>query len=89
MCRIEYCLEQEARLSFSSGEGPYGLIVCPSRELAKQICETIEHFTACLKFKGLPSLRTCLTISGMSSNDSMDSRSGERVEGRARGPPPP
>ena len=69
---IMFCLEQEARLPFSSGEGPYGLIVCPSRELAKQICETIEHFTACLKFKGLPSLRTCLAIGGMSSNDAMD-----------------
>merc|ERR1719266_3049557 len=62
---IMFCLEQEARLPFSSGEGPYGLIVCPSRELAKQICETIEHFTARLKHHGLPSLRTCLAIGGM------------------------
>ena len=33
---IMFCLEQEKRLPFSSGEGPYGLIVVPSRELAKQ-----------------------------------------------------
>jgi len=69
---IMFCLEQEARLPFSSGEGPYGLIVCPSRELAKQICETIEHFTQGLKYKGLPSLRTCLAIGGMNSSDAMD-----------------
>ena len=48
---IMFCLEQEASLPFYSGEGPYGLIVCPSRELAKQICETIEHFTQGLKYK--------------------------------------
>ena len=69
---IMFCLEQEARLPFTSGEGPYGLIVCPSRELAKQICETIEHFTQGLKHQGFPSLRTCLAIGGMNSSDAMD-----------------
>ena len=59
---IMFCLEQEARLPFTGGEGPYGLIVCPSRELAKQICETIEKFTGGLRNQGLPSLRTCLAI---------------------------
>ena len=69
---IMFCLEQEARLPFTSGEGPYGLIVCPSRELAKQICETIEHFTKALKHQGFPSLRTCLAIGGMAASDAMD-----------------
>jgi len=69
---IMFCLEQEARLPFSSGEGPYGLIVCPSRELAKQISETIEHFTEGLRHHGLPSLRTCLAIGGVPSNEAMD-----------------
>lgn len=59
---IMFCLEQEARLPFTGGEGPYGLIVCPSRELAKQICDTIEKFTGGLRNQGLPSLRTCLAI---------------------------
>lgn len=27
---IMFCLEQEKRLPFVKGEGPYGLIVCPS-----------------------------------------------------------
>jgi len=69
---IMFCLEQEARLPFMSGEGPYGLIICPSRELAKQICETIEHFTSGLKYQGLPQLRTCLAIGGVPSSDALD-----------------
>ncbi len=39
------CGDQESRLPFNRDEGPYGLIICPSRELAKQIFEIIEHFT--------------------------------------------
>merc|ERR1712096_163981 len=69
---IMFCLEQEARLPFISGEGPYGLIICPSRELAKQICDTIEQFTSGLRHQGLPSLRTCLAIGGVPSNECMD-----------------
>ena len=42
---IMFCLEQEARLSFGRNEGPYGLIIVPSRELAKQIHETLEGYT--------------------------------------------
>lgn len=34
---LMFCLEQEVGLRFSQGEGPYGLIIVPSRELAKQI----------------------------------------------------
>merc|ERR1711892_111047 len=69
---IMFCLEQEARLPFINGEGPYGLIICPSRELAKQISDTIEQFTSGLKHQGLPSLRTCLAIGGVPSNEAMD-----------------
>ena len=69
---IMFCLEQEARLQFTSGEGPYGLIVCPSRELAKQISDTIEDFTSGLRHHGLPSLRTCLAIGGVPTNEAMD-----------------
>lgn len=27
---VMFCLEQEKKLPFGQGEGPYGLIVCPS-----------------------------------------------------------
>jgi ATP-dependent RNA helicase DDX41 len=44
---IMFCIEQEVRLAFVRNEGPYGLIVCPSRELASQTYEVIrEHAEA-------------------------------------------
>ena len=39
---IMFCLEQEICLPFIKNEGPYGLIICPSRELAKQTHEIIQ-----------------------------------------------
>lgn len=69
---IMFCLEQESMLQFDSGEGPYGLIICPSRELAKQIYDTIEFYCKGLKKQGLPSLRTCLAIGGMPTNEAME-----------------
>jgi ATP-dependent RNA helicase DDX41 len=42
---IMFALEQETRLPFVANEGPYGLIVCPSRELAKQVSNFIHHTT--------------------------------------------
>merc|ERR1712020_683438 len=49
---IMFCLEQEVRLPFSGNEGPYGLIVVPSRELAKQIVETFDYYSECLRKEG-------------------------------------
>ena len=65
---IMFCLEQEKRLPFISKEGPYGLIVVPSRELAKQIHENIEMYSANLQ----PKIRSCLTIGGVPSSEAMD-----------------
>ena len=67
-----FCLEQEKRLPFSRGEGPYGLIVVPSRELAKQIHETLEYFSDHLRRTGMPEIRTCLSIGGVPSTEAMD-----------------
>lgn len=39
---IMFCLEQEMRLPFIPNEGPYGLVICPSRELAKQTHEIVQ-----------------------------------------------
>ncbi|KAF9416897.1 hypothetical protein HW555_005900 [Spodoptera exigua] len=41
---IMMCLEQEIKMPFIKNEGPYGLIICPSRELAKQTHDIIQHF---------------------------------------------
>jgi len=69
---VMFSLEQELQMPFLSNEGPYGLIVCPSRELAKQILETIEHFADCLAQNGMPRIKSCLIIGGTPVNQSLE-----------------
>ncbi|KAJ9589460.1 hypothetical protein L9F63_017321, partial [Diploptera punctata] len=65
---IMFCLEQETRLPFIKNEGPYGLIICPSRELAKQTHDIITHYCS-----GLPQeIRCCLAIGGIPVSESME-----------------
>lgn len=61
---LMFCLEQESRLPFEEEEGPYGLIIVPSRELAKQIKENVEYLAQFLIADGLPEIRACLAIGG-------------------------
>lgn len=69
---IMFCLEQEVKLPFTSNEGPYGLIICPSRELAKQTHEIIQHFITCMKNSGFPKIRSCLAIGGIAISECLD-----------------
>ena len=69
---VIFCLEQEKRLPFVSSEGPYGLIVVPSQELAKQIQEAIEYFCSYLSKDGFPSLQSCIAIDGIPSSEALD-----------------
>ena len=46
--------------------------MCPSRELAKQILETIEHFAEALARTGLPMIKSCLIIGGTPVNQSLE-----------------
>lgn len=69
---IMFSLEQELQLPFIKDEGPYGLIICPSRELAKQTFEIIQHYCNCLVESGMPSLRVCLCIGGVSVKEQLD-----------------
>lgn len=69
---IMFCLEQEKRLPFVDGEGPYGLIVCPSRELARQTIEVMEYFTKAFEVGGYPSLRCTLCIGGISVKEQLE-----------------
>ena len=48
-----------------AGEGPCGLIICPSRELARQTFEVIEGYTQQLANAGYPQLHTLLCIGGI------------------------
>ncbi|XP_029654332.1 ATP-dependent RNA helicase abstrakt-like [Octopus sinensis] len=49
----------EINLPFGAREGPYGLILCPSRELARQICDICQSYEHSLR-KKFPALRICL-----------------------------
>ncbi|XP_064466091.1 ATP-dependent RNA helicase abstrakt-like isoform X3 [Ornithodoros turicata] len=69
---IMFSLEQEKKLPFIENEGPYGLVVCPSRELAKQTFEIILHFSRALESAGYGSLRSCLCIGGTSVREQLD-----------------
>lgn len=66
---VMFSLEQEKALPFKRDEGPYGLIVVPSRELAKQTCDVIQNFTRALEADSFPSVRTVLCIGGSSMKD--------------------
>ncbi|XWS20477.1 hypothetical protein CRYUN_Cryun31cG0104400 [Craigia yunnanensis] len=41
---IMIALQEEMMMPILPGEGPFGLIVCPSRELARQTYEVVEQF---------------------------------------------
>jgi ATP-dependent RNA helicase DDX41 len=69
---IMFSLEQEIKMPFVPREGPYGLVVCPSRELAKQTCENINMLSNALAADGWPQLRTVLCIGGMPAKDQAD-----------------
>ncbi|CAG0879452.1 unnamed protein product [Cyprideis torosa] len=69
---IMFCLEQETMLPFLPNEGPYGLVVCPSRELARQTYEVIEYYCSVLKEAGHAELRSALVIGGEPSSAALD-----------------
>jgi ATP-dependent RNA helicase DDX41 len=68
---IMFCLEQEIKLPFIKNEGPYGLIICPSRELAKQTYDIMKYYCNHLQQLGLPELRCCLSIGGVPVTEAM------------------
>ncbi|XP_071036543.1 ATP-dependent RNA helicase abstrakt [Parasteatoda tepidariorum] len=69
---VMFAMEQEKCLPFTQEEGPYGLIICPSRELAKQTYEILRYFGQCFSNAGYPDLRCCLCIGGVSVRDQLD-----------------
>lgn len=69
---VMFCLEQEVKMPFIKNEGPYGLIICPSRELAKQSFDIVQHFCDSLKKCGLPEIRCSLAIGGVPVSEAID-----------------
>lgn len=73
---LMFCIEQQVSLPFIENEGPFGLIICPSRDLAEQtykdICDFRDAFDKDLKIR----LNICLCIGGVSRNDQRNSMRG-------------
>eukprot|EP00752_Nemacystus_decipiens_P012786 g11323.t1 len=61
---IMLALEEEMKLPVVGGEGPFGVILCPSRELARQTFDVVDYFCKHLHRGGFPELRTVLCIGG-------------------------
>lgn len=61
---IMFSLEEELKMPLIYGEGPLGIIICPSRELAAQTYENVVHFTQFLEADGWPKLNTLLCMGG-------------------------
>ncbi|KAI0060852.1 P-loop containing nucleoside triphosphate hydrolase protein [Artomyces pyxidatus] len=67
---IMMALEDEVKLPFTRGEGPVGVILCPSRELASQTYENILQWTDALATSGnYPRLNTLLCMGGISMGE--------------------
>ena len=61
---VLFALEQELNLPFVRGEGPYALIVCPSRELARQLYDLCKFLAESLEQAGHSRLNIALCIGG-------------------------
>ncbi|KAL5513318.1 hypothetical protein ACEPAH_3717 [Sanghuangporus vaninii] len=66
---IIFAAEEETKLPFVRGEGPVGIILCPSRELASQTYENIVGWANALASGGYPQLNTLLCMGGISMSE--------------------
>ena len=67
-------LEEEMRLPLVAGEGPIGIILAPSRELARQTFDQVKEFCDVIsQAPGYPELRAQLLIGGESVRDQTES----------------
>jgi ATP-dependent RNA helicase DDX41 len=69
---IMVALQEEIMMPIVPGEGPFGLIVCPSRELARQTYDVIEQFLNPLREYGYPEIRPLLCIGGVDMKTQLD-----------------
>ncbi|KAJ3881518.1 P-loop containing nucleoside triphosphate hydrolase protein [Lentinula edodes] len=67
---IVLALEEETKVPLVRGEGPVGVILCPSRELANQTYENVLTWTSALAKEGrYPPLNTLLCMGGISMSE--------------------
>lgn len=70
---IMFALEEELIQPLRAREGPIGMVLCPSRELAKQTYDVVEYYLRALAENGgYPSLRSVLCIGGESKRTQVE-----------------
>ena len=69
---IMIALEQERKIPIVKGEGPLGLCINPSRELARQTHDVILEHTHALGSGGYPALRCMLVMGGIDMREQSD-----------------
>jgi len=62
---VLFALEEEKKLPIIPGEGPFGLLISPSRELARQTYDLVNELSGELEKRGQPKLNTLLSIGGI------------------------
>ncbi|KAF1741400.1 hypothetical protein MXB_2452 [Myxobolus squamalis] len=60
-------------MPFKNNEGPFALILVPSRELARQIYDNIEYFCKYISDGGFPLLKNHLCIGGVPLREQIES----------------
>ncbi|CAG9461121.1 unnamed protein product [Pedinophyceae sp. YPF-701] len=66
-------LQEELRMPLVEQEGPIGLCMAPSRELARQTHEILVELAGVLRGGGFPELRGLLAIGGVDQREAFDS----------------
>lgn len=66
---LMFALEEQTKMAFQSGEGPVGMIVCPSRELARQTYEGLVQMSKACSEAGYPDVGILLAIGGINMHE--------------------
>ncbi len=69
---IMFALEEEVNMPLRGREGPVGLILCPSRELARQTYEVVDYYCKALERGGYPEIRAVLCMGGESNREQVE-----------------
>ncbi|PQQ19492.1 DEAD-box ATP-dependent RNA helicase 35-like [Prunus yedoensis var. nudiflora] len=62
---IMVAMQEEIQMPIVPHQGPFGLIICLSRELTKQIYEVVEEYMVPMRHAGYPKIRLLLCIDGV------------------------
>ncbi|KAL6206027.1 hypothetical protein ACLB2K_023278 [Fragaria x ananassa] len=69
---VMMALQEEILMPIAPGEGPFGLVICPSKELARQTFELVQEFVNAMEEAGRPKIRPLLCIGGVDKKSQQD-----------------